>query len=168
MSFEDIIRKREACRKFSDYKLSEEELNRILEAGRLAPSAKNLQPIKILVVKSEDGIKRIDEVSPCRYNSPQVLIVCGDKNVAFREGDYSGYEVDASICATHMMLEATNIGIDNIWVRMFDSKKVKELFNLTDGLEPVCLISLGKKASDCPPSPNHNKRKEKSELVDYI
>lgn len=168
MNFEDVIRKREACRKFSDYRLTDEELDKILEAGRLAPSAKNLQPIKILVVKSEEGLKLIDEVSPCRYGAQQVLIVCGMPNIAYKEGDYSGYEVDASICATHMMLEATNIGIDNIWVRMFDSKKVKEIFKLDEGIEPVCLIPIGKKAMDCPPSPNHNKRKEKSELVDYI
>ena len=168
MLFEEVIKKRYACRKFSDYKLSEEEFDKILEAGRIAPSAKNLQPIKILVCRSDDSLEKVDKVSPCRYGAKQVLIVCGDKNVAFREGDYSGYEVDASICATHMMLEATNIGIDNIWVRMFDSKVLKDLFGLNDGLEPVCLIPLGKKDINCPESPNHNKRKEKSELVDYI
>lgn len=168
MNYEDVIRKREACRKFSDYKLTEEELDKILEAGSLAPSAKNLQPIKIIVCRSEESLNKIDIASPCRYGAKQVLIVCGMPNFAYKEGDYSGYEVDASICATHMMLEATNIGIDNIWVRMFDSKKIKELFKLDEGIEPVCLIPIGKKAMDCPLSPNHNKRKDKSELVDYI
>lgn len=168
MSFDEVIMKRCACRKFSDYKLSDEEFDKILEAGRIAPSAKNLQPIKIIACRSSESLEKIDKVSPCRYGAQQVLIVCGDKKVAFREGDYSGYEVDASICATHMILEATNIGIDNIWVRMFDSKVLKELFNLKDGLEPVCLIPLGKKSDDCPDSPNHNKRKEISEIVDYI
>ena len=168
MLFDEVIKKRYACRKFSDYKLSDEELDKILEAGRIAPSAKNLQPIKIIVCRSDEAIEKIDKISPCRYGAKQVLIVCGDKNNAYREGDYSGYEVDASICATHMMLEATNIGIDNIWVRMFDSKVLKELFNLDDGIEPVCLIPIGNKAADCPESPNHNKRKEKNELFDYI
>ncbi len=150
MLFDDVIKNRFACRKFSDYKLTEEELDKILEAGRIAPSAKNLQPIKIIVCKSDKALEMIDKVSPCRYGAKQVLIVCGDKNNAFKEGDYSGYEVDASICATHMMLEATNIGIDNIWVRMFQSKELKELFKLDEGIEPVCLIPLGKKAIDCP------------------
>ncbi len=168
MLFEDVIRNRYACRKFSDYKLTDEELDKVLEAGRIAPSAKNLQPIKIIVCSSNEALDKIDKVSPCRYGAKQVLIVCGNKNNAFREGDYSGYEVDASICATHMILEAINIGVDNIWVRRFDSKVLKELFNLDDGLEPVCLIPLGKRAEDCPESPNHNKRKEISELVEYI
>lgn len=168
MLFEDVIRKREACRKFSDYRLTDEELDKILEAGRLAPSAKNLQPIKIIVCRSEDSLYKIDIASPCRYGAQQVLIVCGMPNFAYKEGDYSGYEVDASICATHMILEATNIGIDSIWVRMFDSKKIKELFQLDQELEPICLMPLGKKAVDAPISPNHNKRKDKSELVDYV
>ena len=168
MLFEDVIRKREACRKFSDYKLTDEELNKILEAGRVAPSAKNLQPIKIYVVKSNEGLEKIDKVSPCRYNAPQVLIVCGDVNGAFREGDYSGYEVDASICATHMMLEATNIGLDSIWVRLFNSSKLKTEFSIPEGVEPVCLMPLGKRADDAPVSPNHNKRKEIDDIVDYF
>src|SRR5690625_79341 len=103
-----------ATRKFKNKKVEPEKLNKILEAGRLAPTAKNLQPQKIYVANSNESLEKIDKVSPCRYGAPTVLIVCSDKNVAWTKEDYSTYEMDACIVATHMMLEATNIGIDNI------------------------------------------------------
>ncbi|MBQ7240705.1 MAG: nitroreductase family protein [Bacilli bacterium] len=168
MLFDEVIRKREACRKFSDYKLNDEELDKIIEAGRIAPSAKNNQPIKIFVCRSEEALKKIDEVSPCRYGAPQVLLICGLKDQVYKSNEGDTLDVDCAICATHMMLEATNIGIDNIWIRMFDDKKLIEAFNLDDNLKPVCLIPMGKRSEDAPISPKHNIRKDKKELVEYI
>ena len=83
MSFEEIIRKRTAVRKFSDKKLEKEKLDKILEAGRLAPTAKNSQPIKIYVIKSEEGISNLDKATRCRYGASTVLIVCGNKEEAY-------------------------------------------------------------------------------------
>ena len=118
MEFEEIIRKRTSTRKFKDKKLEKEKLDKILEAGRVAPTAKNKQPQKIFVVESEIGLKKIDKASPCRYNAPVVLMVCSDKSIAFHKENYSTYEMDATIVATHMMLEATNIDVENIWIEM--------------------------------------------------
>ena len=168
MLFEEVIKKRYACRKFSDYVLNDDELDKILEAGRIAPSAKNNQPIKIFVCKSKESLEKIDKVSPCRYGAPQVLLICGLKDQVFKSNEGDTIDVDCAICGTHMMLEATNIGIDNIYIRLFDENELMKEFNLDDNFKPVCLIPLGKKASDCPESPKHNIRKEKSELVDYI
>ena len=167
MEFESVIRERQATRKFSNKEIEKEKLEKILEAGRIAPTAKNLQPIKIYVVESTEGLEKIDIASPCRYNAPIVLLVCGDKDIAFAKGDYSTYEMDACIVATHMMLEATNQGINNIWVEMFDEKVLREEFNLSNNLIPVCLLPIGYKTEDCPESPMHNTRKELSELVEY-
>ena len=166
--FETVIRKRTATREFKDQQVEVEKINKILEAGRLAPTAKNLQPQKIYVVSSQEALEKIDEVCPCRYNAPTVLIVCSDKNVAWKKEQYSTYEIDACIVATHMMLEATNIGIDNIWVEMFDRKELKKLFHLSDNIEPICLIPIGYASNDYAGNPLHNKRKELSELVEFI
>ena len=76
--------------------------------------------------------------------------------------------MDATIVATHMMLEATNVGINNIWIEMFDIKKTKELFNLEENIEPICLIPLGYKEDSHHPSHLHNKRKELSETITYL
>ena len=166
MKFEDVIRERTATRKFKNEKISEEELNMILEAGRLAPTAKNNQPQKIYVLESEDAITKINDASPCIYGAQTVLLVCSDKTKAFAKEDYSTYEMDACIVATHMMLEATNVGVDNIWIELFDKNKVKEYFNIKE--EPICLIPLGYRTDDCPVNPNHTNRKELSETVTYL
>lgn len=80
--FETVIRNRTATRKFKDEKIRIEKINKILEAGRLAPTAQNLQPQKIYVANSNEALEKIDKVSPCRYGAPTVLIVCSDKNIS--------------------------------------------------------------------------------------
>lgn len=167
MSFEEIIRNRTSVRKFSDKLLEKEKLNMILEAGRLAPTAKNSQPIKIYVVQSEEGIANLDKATRCRYGSNTVLIVCGNKDESYHKGDYSTYEMDSCIVATHMMLEATNLGVDNIWIESFDEAILRDELNIPEELIPVCLLPLGYKADDCPINPMHSKRKSIEELVEY-
>lgn len=167
MEFEDIIRKRTSVRKFSSRKLEQENLNKILEAGRLAPTAKNNQPIKIYVVNSDEGTVKIDKASRCRYGAQTVLIICGNKDEAYHKGDYTTFEMDSCIVGTHIMLEATNLGVDNIWVESFDENILKEEFNIPDELTPVLLMPLGYKAEDCPINPLHDKRKSLEELIEY-
>ena len=166
--FDEVIKRRTATRKFSNKKVDEEIINKILEAGRICPTAKNMQPQKILVAKSNEALEKIDDVTPCRYNAPTVLIVLSDKNESWQKDGYSTYEMDATICATHMMLEATNQEVDNIWIEMFDKEKLKEVFNLDDNLEPICLIPIGYKTDDYKGNPLHDKRKPLSEMARYI
>ena len=168
MEFEEVIKKRMTVRRFSNKKIEQEKLNRILEAGRLAPTAKNIQPIKIYVVNSENGLNKIDKASMCRYGAQTVLIVCGNKEEAFNKGDHTTYEIDSCIVATHLMLEATNIGVDNIWVELFDEKVLRNEFNIPREIIPVCLIPLGYKEESCPDNPKHNIRKPIEDLVEYV
>ena len=167
MEFEKVIRERFSARKFKNDMISDEIINKILEAGNLAPTAKNNQPQKIYVVKSKEGLEKIDKASPCRYNAPVCIIVASDKNIAWSKDNYSTYEMDACIVAAHMMLEATNVGVDNIWIEMFDKSVLKQEFNLGANIEPICLIPLGYKTDDCKPSPMHNTRKDLSEIVEF-
>lgn len=167
MNFEEIIRNRTAVRKFSNKKIETEKLDKILEAGRLAPTAKNIQPIKIYVVSSLEGLEKIDKSSRCRYNANTVLIICGNKDAAYHKEDYSTYEMDSCIVATHMMLEATNIGIDNIWIESFDEETLRKEFAIPSEYIPVCLLPLGYRADDCPANPLHSVRKSIEEIVEY-
>lgn len=167
MEFEDIIRKRTSVRKFSDIKLEQEKLDKILEAGRLAPTAKNNQPIKIYVVNSKEGIEKIDNASRCRYGAQTVLIVCGNKDEAYHKGEYTTAEMDSCIIGTHMMLEATNLGVDNIWVESFDESILREEFQIPNEYTPFLLMPLGYKSEDCPINPLHDKRKALEEIVEY-
>lgn len=75
MEFTDVIARRYACKKFSDRPLDPAALQEILQAGRLAPTAKNLQEQKIYVVQSPAGLAAVDALTPCRYGAPTVLLV---------------------------------------------------------------------------------------------
>ncbi len=165
MEFEKVIRERHATRKFQNKLVERDKLESILEAGRLAHNAKNNQPIKIFVIAKD--IAKIDLASPCRYGAPTVLLVCGDREKAFQKGEHSTYEMDACIVATHMMLEATSLGISNIWVEMFDEKVLRDNFSLGENLVPVCLIPIGYEEENLPVNPNHLNRKKIEEIVEY-
>ena len=167
MEYEKLIEERKSTRLFSNKEVEQEKIDKILEAGRLAPTAKNVQPFKIIVVKSEEGLKKIDKCTPCRYKAPVVLIVCGDVEKAYVKDDTPMYVMDASIVNTHMMLEATNIGVDNIWIEYFDTDDLTNEFELPSNLKPVCLLPIGYKAKLCPPSPLHKIRKSIDKLVEY-
>lgn len=167
MKFEEVIRKRTAVRGFSDKEVEKEKLDKILEAGRIAPTAKNKQPIKIYVVQSDDGVSKIDMASRCRYGAKTVLIVCGNKEEAYQTDDSNTYEIDSCIVATHMMLEATNQNVDNIWIEVFDKNILRKEFNIPNSLVPVCLIPLGYKTKDCPANPLHDIRKNINDIVEY-
>lgn len=166
--FETVIRERTATRKFQPKKIEDEKIKKILEAGRLAPTAKNLQPQRIYVVSSKEGLEKIDKASRCKFGAPTVLIVCSDKNIAFNKNGHSTYEVDACIVATHMMLEATNIGVDNIWIELFDRQELKKQFDLEENIEPICLMPIGYKTDDYNGNPSHNQRKDLKDIVEYV
>ena len=166
--FETVIKTRTATRKFKEDRVPKEKIEKILNAGRLAPTAKNMQPQRIYVVQLKEGLKKIDKVSPCRYGASTVLLVCSDKNIAWIKENYSTYEMDACIVATHMMLEATNVGVDNIWIEMFDKEMTKKEFNLGDNIEPICLIPLGYAADDYKGNPLHGQRKDLKDMVEFI
>ena len=168
MEFIDVVKERQATRKFKNVQIDEGVINKILEVGRLAPTAKNQQPQKIFVIRSKEGLKKIDMASPCRYNAPTVLLVCSDKNIAWSKEDYSTYEMDACIVATHLILGATNYGVDNIWIEMFDKSIIKKEFELSDTIEPICLIPLGYKEDDYQGNPLHNQRKLLEETTVYM
>lgn len=168
MDFEALIRERISTRKFTDKAIEPEKLNKILEAGRLAPTACNFQPQKVFVATSKEALEMVDKATPCRYGAPVVLIVCGDANKASTKGIYTTYEMDASIVTTHMMLEATNIGVDSLWVRMFNAQELKELMGLEESVGPACMLMLGYRAENYVASHLHNERKAMGELVEFI
>ena len=78
MEFKEVVRNRYSCKKYSDRPVEAEKLNAILEAGRAAPTAKNLQEQHVYVVRSAEALAKIDAVTPCRYGAPTVLVVAFD------------------------------------------------------------------------------------------
>ncbi len=170
MEFKEVIRNRYSCKKYSDKQVESEKLTAILEAGRLAPTAKNLQEQHIYVIQSAEKLAVIDQITPCRYGAPTVLVVAFDKNNVFTyPGDKrdSGVE-DASIVASHLTLAAADEGVDSCWLNYFDPDKAAELLRLPENEEVLMLLDLGYAAEGTGPLPNHNSRKPLSETVTYL
>ena len=170
MDFKEVIANRYSCKKYSGRMPEAEKITAILEAGRLAPTAKNLQEQHIYVLQSEESLEKLDSVTPCRYGAPVVLVVAFDKNNVFTypgEKRDSGVE-DATIVATQMILAAANEGVDSCWINFFDPDKLAQALALPENEEVLMVMDLGYAAEGAGPLPNHSSRKPLSETVSYI
>lgn len=171
MDFLKLAAERYSVRSFSDKKIEPEKLDKILEAGRLAPTAKNIQPQRIYVLQSDKAIETIRSVTSMAFNAPTVLLICSDDEKAWRspfESDYDSGEMDASIACTHMMMEAWELGIGSVWVRAFDTAKTKEAFGLPENIRPICLLPIGYAAEGASPSPRHSERLPIEEICKIV
>ena len=170
MEFRKVIQDRYSCKKYSGRKVEEDKILAILEAGRLAPTAKNLQEQHIYVLQSEKSLSEVDKVTPCRYGAPVVLLVAFDRNNVYTypgEKRNSGIE-DATIVATHLVLAAADEGVDSCWVNRFDPDLLKEGLGLPENEDILMLLDLGYAAEGVKPLANHFSRKALSETVTYI
>ena len=79
MEFKEVVEDRYSCKKFNGEPVAEKALKAILEAGRVAPTAKNLQEQHVYVVQSPEKLALIDELTPCRYGATTVLVVAFNK-----------------------------------------------------------------------------------------
>lgn len=167
-NFQDLVVKRYSCKRYdTNRQVTEEQLNAILEAGRWAPTAKNLQEQHIYVLQSEEALRIVDANTPCRYGAPTCLVVAFHKeNVYTYPGGRrnSGIE-DATIVATHMMLAAESVGVNSCWLNCFDPDKLAADLHLPNEEEILMILDLGFAAEGGGPLANHDSRKPLSETV---
>lgn len=161
----DIINERFSCRSFQADKISTEELEKILEAARLAPTACNFQPQRIIVVENQALLEKLNEATRFTFNAKTVLVVCYDKTESWhRRSDNKDHgEIDATIAATQMMLAATALGIGSCYVCSFKNDILRSLLGIPNEWEISCLLPLGYPKDILP----HNTRKEIEDIVIY-
>jgi nitroreductase len=167
VDFLELAKERYSVRKFDSRQIEEEKVNLILEAGRIAPTAVNYQPQRILALQAKEEMQKLEACTPYHFGQTLALLVCYDKTVSWKrkfDNKDSG-EVDASIVATHMMLEAENLGIGSTWVGHFNPQALRESFAIPENLEPVLLLMLGYPSEDAEPNPLHFKRFDKAQTV---
>ncbi len=161
-----------ACKRYSvlDYEqkpVEPEKINRILQAGLVAPTACNNQPQRILLIESEEDKEKLRTVVPSKYDFPAALLICYDRHACWKrpfDGKESG-EIDASIVATHMMLEATDLNLGSIWVMYWDPEQMKRAFDLPEHIEPVSLLIIGYPSEKASPRSGHAQSKPLSEIL---
>ena len=170
MEFLELAKKRFSVRKFEEKPVEEEKIQKIMEAGRVAPTAKNFQPTKVYVIKSEEALEKLRAITPATFKAPVVMLVCTDEASAWVNpfDDFNSHVMDSSIICTHMMMEAEDLGLGTTWVCWFDTAKVKEVFGLPEGIQPRCLLPVGYPAADVKPAPLHDQRKPVEEIFTVL
>ncbi len=169
MDFITLTQKRYSVRQFDETSISDQQLNLCLNAMRNAPTAHNNQPQKIFVFQSKESLSIVDEATRGRFNAPLVFLICYDKQQSWKakDGRDSG-AWDASIIATHLLLQATDLGLGSIWIGMFKAEIFKAHLKLPDNIIPVAVIPIGFASEICVPSEMHSSRKELSETVTIL
>jgi len=171
MDFLELAKKRYSCRSFSEKMVSKEDLDKILEAGRIAPTAKNCQPQKIFVITKKEDLEKVDTITKCRYGAQVVLAVGFDKDIVF---DIPSYEVrnfgeiDNAIVITHMILQAEELGIKSCWVGAYKHFEAEKVLGIPENVELTALVPLGYASEKGVPSERHEDKKAITETVKYL
>lgn len=160
MDFLNLIEKRYSCRNFLEKEIEKEKINKILECGRIAPTACNMQPQRIFVLNKKETLEKI-KCAVNIYNAPLALIVCGDKNnVWVRPFDKKNtLDIDTSIVTSYMMAEAFSLGINSVWICYFDPLKVKTILDIPENFEIISILALGYSAEKIPSSDRYLKER---------
>lgn len=169
MSLLDIAKKRYTVRKYEDKPVEKEKLEKILACAHVAPTAANLQPVKLLVVQDKERLKSIAKAGNI-YNAPLAIIVCADHSKAWTRpfDNKQTTDIDASILTDHMMLQATELGLGTVWVCFFKPDVIKKEFQLPDNLEPINILAIGYGKGIAEDSERHSEtRIPMEELVSY-
>lgn len=173
MEFKKLAEERYSCRRFTDKKVDKELVNQIIETALKAPTAVNTQPFKIFVIDSCEAKENIRKVTNFTFGADTILLVGYKKDAGWtRTYDNRNFsDVDASIVATHIMLQIHDLGLTTTWVGHFDVNLLKEIYPVMNDYEMIALFPIGYADTNTDagrPSAYHFKKKSKEELVEVL
>jgi nitroreductase len=166
MNVIDAIDARRSIRAYQDRPVEEEKLLKVLESGRLAPSAKNMQDWKFIIVRDKNkrqclSVAAQDQIFVAQ--APVVVAACGTvTDYIMTCGQYT-YPIDVAIAIDHMSLVATDLGLGTCWIGAFYEDQVKEILSVPNNIRVVVMMTLGYPAE----SPAARPRKKLEEIVAY-
>lgn len=168
MDLIEVIKKRRSIRKYKSKPVPPAVLARILEAGRLAPSAKNVQPWRFIVIKDEKTKRELAKACNCQWFIAQApIVICGvalAQSAYARMGGYmSSFSVDLAIAMDHIILVATGEGLGTCWIGAFTEKRVKDILKVPESARIVALTPIGYPAERVAAT----SRKRLSKIVSY-
>jgi nitroreductase len=165
MAVLDVIRKRYSCRSYQDKSIEQDKLDCILEAARLAPSARNTQDWRFVVVTDKAIKSRVAATT----NRPEVfgkagaiIAACSNSDEIMRCGQAIG-PIDVAIALEHISLQAADLGLGTCWIGSFDAGKVRQILAIPDDVAIIELMTVGYPA-DTKPQP---KREPIEKIVCY-
>ena len=166
MEFMSLIQHRYSVREYKPDPIEADVLNQALEAARLAPTAANRQPFRLIVIHTQEKKEDLFRIYARDWfvNAPVVICACGIPEQGWvREDGKSYVDVDIAIVMDHFSLAAADIGLGTCWVASFDVSAAREILNLPENVEPLIFMSLGYPADEI----GEKERKPLSELINY-
>jgi nitroreductase len=154
MDVMDAIEQRFSVRKFKDYEVEESKLRRVLEAARLAPSARNLQEWRFVVVENSDMRQALAEAANGQRfvaEAPALIIGCAVTSEHVMSCGLRCFPIDVSIAMAYMTLEAVEQDLGTCWVGAFNADKVRDLLGIPSDVIVVGLMPIGYPDADAPP-----------------
>lgn len=166
MSVMDAIRARKSVRGFQEKSVEDEKLNIVLEAARLAPSARNLQEWRFVVVRDPETKKRFSEVSGQAQlaEADVVIVACAESDGRVMGVGQKCYPIDVAIALDHLTLAAVALGLGTCWIGGINGQNVKQILGIPDDIHLVGLMCLGYPAD---PSPVEKSRFPMEKIVKY-
>jgi nitroreductase len=146
MDFQELIRIRRSIRAYSPTPVSDDVLRRVLEAGRVAPTACNLQPFQLLVITNPEVRAQLKDVYGREWfwKAPVIIAGCVEPAKAWTRNDgFNAAEVDIAIVMDHIILAATEEGLGTCWICAFDEAKAKRILGVPDDVRIVAMTPLG-------------------------
>lgn len=156
MAFAELTRARYSCRSYEDRVVEAEKLAAILEAGRIAPSACNKHPTRVLVCDTPELRERAAAAAHSFaregsvFGAPLVLVVCEKLDTAWvrKYDNMESGDIDSAIVVDQMMMQAEDLGLSTCWVCHFDPREAIDQLNLSDDLYPVHMLTVGYAADE--------------------
>lgn len=171
MEFIELAKRRYSSRKYLNKKIKTDIIYKVLEAGRIAPSAVNFQPWHFIVVEEEANRKKLWETYGQEWirEAPVYIVICGNHKKSWkRKKDGKDHcDVDIAIAADHITLQATELGLATCWVCNFDKEKCSEILQLPDNIEPIVILPLGYPADKVNVNRHEESRKSVNEIVSW-
>ena len=166
MEVHEAIAYRRSIRNYLDKPIEEEKIERVLEAGRLAPSAANKQEWHFIIVRDKELLEKLMKAAGDQKfvaEAPVVIAACAlDSSHVMKCGQPS-YSIDVAIALSFMNLRATELGLGCCWIGHFEEGEVKEILKIPDNVRIVQLMTLGYFEENPPPK----SRKRPDEIVSY-
>jgi nitroreductase len=167
MTFLELAERRYSVRAYKADPVEDDRLQAVLEAARLAPTAANRQPVRVLVVRTEGRQAELQRIYGRDWfvDAPYVLCVCTVDAEAWvrRQDGKTSIDIDAAIVMDHMVMAATSLGLGTCWIAAFDPEAAREVLQLPEGVTPIVFSPLGYPADQ----PGPKRRKELADLVKY-
>jgi nitroreductase len=163
----EAIRTRKSVRSYLDRPVEPDKLARVLEAGRLAPSARNAQEWRFVVV-TDSGLRRrlATEASTQGFmaEAPVIIAACAETDGRVMRCGQLAYSIDVTIAVDHLTLAAVAEGLGTCWIGSFDAGKVRQLLGIPEQVQVVELLLLGYPSD---PAPTPKSRLPLEDIVRY-